>query len=305
VNLNTWTSIRLLMLVVFPSIGASSAYAAAVPYYAFADIYTAFPGPVVLEEADREGRGPLSLNAGGRWFCETPGPGCGISIAPGARLAYGEVHVDPAAGNLESRAGSFAYVETSGFVRTYGYLSQTFRVVSDGTLAPGAPVGLDLNMQFSGLIDDNGISAQAAALMTVLSGGPVLDYVDPFGAALDYMPVGTFEDVFFTPEYLEDALAYRQYLGGPPQSPVDFDSTTSFEAAVGDVLFLEAMIYLTNNLGPVPEGPTDSWTDFSSTLASNLTVVTAGASLQPIPLPPTIALMACAVSALAPLRRRR
>lgn len=156
-------------------------FAARVPFYAFADIYTAFPGPEILEVADRQDTGPIHLEAGTRWFCEVPGPGCGVSIAPGARSAYGDVIVNPAAGAFESRAGSFACVETSGFARTYGYFSLTFRVVSDRSLHPGDPVVLDLAMAFSGLIDDNGISAQAAALMTVLPDGPVLDYVDAFG----------------------------------------------------------------------------------------------------------------------------
>jgi hypothetical protein len=286
-------------------LGLAPVPAAAVvaPFYGHVDILTreGLPTFATIEAVQAEGVGAIYRQAGQKFFCDTPN--CGISIAPGANPAWGEVPVDPAAGRLGSRAGSLGYVAWSGYAQTYGYYSQTLRLDADGSLQPGTPVSVDLTLQLDGTMDD-GLSVAAAGLLTVQAAGPAFDYVDGFGTPVDYMPVGTFLDLFYTPDHLESTLGYVRHQAGPNDSPVNFSGADVLEVAVGDVLFLEAMLFLTNEYGNSPDDIGQSLTLFGSSLVSGLTPITAGAVLNPVPLPPALALFVPALLCLGLLRRR-
>ncbi|MCW9024836.1 MAG: PEP-CTERM sorting domain-containing protein [Gammaproteobacteria bacterium] len=277
--------------------------AVVVPYYAHGDVYTREGAPYfsLIEENQVENAGRVYLEAGNQWWCETPN--CGVSISAGAVGGYGEVEADPVNGTLAARAGSMAYAAYGGYGRAYGYISQVFRVGSDGSLLPGDTVSLDAGMLLDGYIEYDSQAGMIGALVTVDHLANTMPYTDYMGNPLDYMPVTTFEDVLFWPEYLDQKLAAIQFFGNQPSNPISVADSINFTASVGDVLIVESMLYVSNELG-YSDGLGYSWTDFSNTMSSSLTPLTPGATLEAVPVPASIYLFASGLIFLL-LRRNK
>ncbi|MCW9014243.1 MAG: hypothetical protein OQL06_10700 [Gammaproteobacteria bacterium] len=295
----------LLLSFLVISLIPSLTQAVVAPYYAYGDAYTRHNIPTdfsLIEANTTENDGSLYVNAGGNWWCDTPN--CGISIVAGANTAYSEVSADPTNGTLNARAGSFAYDQYGGYARTYGYISQVFQVGTDGSLSFGDTVNLDIGMLLGGTIDSHSQSAQVGGLVTVNHYDPASSYDDGLGNPLDYMPVSTFEDLLFSPDILDAMPAHVSFYGNQmTTNNVDFNGTDSFNAAVGDILVVESMLYLTNALG-YSDDIGESWTDFDNTMSSSLTTTTLGATISAVPLPPALYLFASGL-ALMLFRRRR
>jgi len=298
-QLTTFQILALLSLALF----SSMVHAVVAPYYTYGEVNTEIrqPSYSVIENTSAQGTGAQTLEGGGKWWCETPN--CGVSISPGAQDAYGMVSTDPVTGTLGASAGSMAYNNYGGYGEAYGYTSQVFRVGSDGSLSPGDLVNLDVGMILEGTIESGSWSGQAAGLVTVNYYDPTQQYVDGFGNPLDYMPLGTFQDLLFTPELLDQMLGVVLDNNTQTTSVVNFSGVDTFDVQVGDLLILESMIYVNNQLG-YSDGLNYSWTDFSSTMGSSLAANTAGATLTAVPLPPALYLFASGI-ALMLMRRRK
>jgi hypothetical protein len=281
------------------------AQAAVAPFYTYGEAFarTGEPDHVVLGDDSDQGTGPQTVTAGNRWWCEVPN--CGITLQPGDRSAWGEVNTDPANGTLGARAGSMAYDAYGGYGDAYGYISQVFRVVSDGTLQPGDAVILDLSMALKGVIDSNA-SGQVGGLVTVNHYDAAHQYQDGLGRLVDYMPRETFEDLIFSPDILDQMPGFVRYYGNAMNpGPVDFSGTDGVAVQVGDLVILEGMLLTTNTMWVFQDDLTYSWIDFDNTLSSSLTPVTAGATLSAVPLPPALYLFASSVMLLLTRARRK
>lgn len=275
--------LSIILLILAPA----AARAVVAPYYAYGEANTRYgiPDFGVIEEVSQENAGSVSVSAGNPWWCETPN--CGVTVEYGDRSAWGEVDVDPVSGTLRARAGSMAYGVYSGYGEAYGYASQVFRVGSDGSLSPGDLVILDLGMMLEGTIDANSWAGQVGGLVTVNYFDPNHQYVDGFGNPLDYMPLGTFQDLLFSSQELSQMPGAVQYYANQNTTLTSFSGFDNFDVQVGDVLVLESMLYVSNELY-FSDGYNDSWTDFDNTLSSTLAPTTAGATLNAVPLPPAL-----------------
>ena len=296
----------LVILVFAPVFGflSSIAEATTAPYLAYGHIFTRTGSPdfSLIEEHSNSSLGTLNFSAGGSWFCTTPN--CGVAITAGASSAWGDIDLDPAAGVLGGRAGSFAYDAYAGYAITYGYISQVVLVGSDGSLAPGATVDINLNMALQGVIDSDSFNAQAAGLVTANTYDPDRMYPDDVGNPVDYMPRSYFEDLFFSPGILDSMLGYVQHIDDKSGSPINFNGSDSFQAQVGDLLHIESMIYLTNDRGLSAGDINSSWTDFGNTMTSNVFALTPGANIEVVPIPPAFLLLISCVALLLPRSRK-
>ncbi len=300
-----------LMSVFIPVWIPGLAQAVVAPYYAYGDIYTryGYPDYSDIESVNNAGAGPLYVEGGNKWWCPSDFPSCGVSIEGGDRSAWGAVRLDPATGALGAAAASLAYGSTGniiygGYARSYGYISQVFRVGSDGSLQVGDSVSIDASMLLSGTIDSWSSNAQIAGLTMVDYYDPGQKYQDYEGNLLDYMPVSTFEDVLFWDEYLNQQLGFVRYFGDKNSSLVSFQGGTSFDVAVGDLLVMETMIYVSNDLGP-REDLSESWSEFRDTLTVDLETTTPGATLNAVPVPASIYLFVSGALFLLTRARKR
>jgi len=298
-QLHTFQITALLFLALF----SNMVQAVVAPYYTYGEVNTEIrqPSYSVIEYTNAQGVASQTVEGGNQWWCDTPN--CGVSISPGAQGAYGVVSTDPATGTLGASAGSMAYNNYGGYGEAYGYISQVFRVGSDGSLSPGDLVNLDVGMILEGTIESGSWSGQAAGLVTVNYYDPAQQYVDGFGNPLDYMPLGTFQDLLFTPELLDQMLGTVQSYNTQNTSTVNFSGSDTFDVQVGDLLIMESMIFVNNQLG-YSDGLNYSWTDFSSTMGSSLAANTAGATISAVPLPPALYLFVSGI-ALMLMRRRK
>lgn len=280
-------SITLTMWVIVLILAPTAARAVLAPYYAYGEANTRYGVPdfSVIEEVSQQNAGSVSVSAGNQWWCETPN--CGVTVEYGDRSAWGEVDIDPVSGTLRARAGSMAYGVYSGYGEAYGYASQVFRVGSDGSLFPGDSVNLDLGMTLEGTIDTSSWAGQVGGLVTVNYFDPTHQYVDGLGNPLDYMPLGTFLDLQFSPGLLDEMPGAVQYYANQNTSVTNFTDFDNLDVQVGDVLIVESMLYVSNELY-FSDGYNDSWTDFDNTLSSTLVPTTAGATLNAVPLPPAL-----------------
>lgn len=284
---------------------SGGARAAVAPYYTYGEAFarTGEPDYVVLGDNTAQGTEAQTVTAGTQWWCEVPN--CGVSLEPGDRSGWGEVSTDPVNGTLGARAGSMAYDAYGGYGDAYGYISQIFRVGSDGALQSGDAVSLDLAMALQGTIDSNA-SGQVAGVVTVNHYDAGFQYQDGLGNPLDYMPRGTFEDLMFSLDTLDQMPGAVRYYGNAMNpGPVNFSGTDSVDVQVGDVLIVEGMLLTSNTMNGYQDGVTYSWIDFNNTLSSSLTPVTEGATLNPVPLPPAIQLFAGGVVLLLSRVRRK
>lgn len=299
-QLQTFQILALLFLALF----SNMVQAVVAPYYTYGEVNTEIRQPdyFVIENTSAQGTDAQTLEGGGKWWCETPN--CGIAISAGAQDAYGVVSTDPVNGTLGASAGSMAYDNYGGYGEAYGYTSQVFAVGSDGSLNPGDLVNLDIAMVLEGIIENDSQSGQAAGLVTVNYYDPTQQYVDGFGNPIDYIPLGTFQDLLFSPDVLDQMLGSVLDYNNQTTSVINFSGTDTFDVQVGDLLVVESMIFVSNELG-YSDTLGYSWTDFSSTMSSSLAANTAGATLTAVPLPPAIYLFASGIALMLMRRRQR
>jgi hypothetical protein len=293
----------VLSLSVFSLFFANAANALVAPYFVHGNISTLSGDFSVIEENRLSDTGAISFWGGFDWRCFHT-PGCGISINPGASTAYAEVTLDPLTGTLGARAGSLGYVNFGGFGTAYGYVSQVFSVGTDGTLQPGDNVSVDVNMLLEGVIDIDSQNATAAGMSVLNYFDPSRQYIDFDGSPVDFIPLSTFQDLFFTPNMFGTELGRVQHMANQPTTTVNFQSTATAEVNVGDVLVLETMIFVDNHLGFSPDLG-QSWTEFHSTLSSSLTTSTSGATLNVIPVPAAVWLFGSGLLGLIGIARRK
>lgn len=304
-KMKCYLSTLLLMLVSTFFVGP--AQAAVAPYYAYGDI-TARAGDLSLIEANTAtSTGALTVKGGAPWFCTTPQ--CGVTVNPGASLAWGEISVDPVSGTLGARAGSAAYNNNGGFGSAYGYISQVFRVGTDGTLQTGDNVSVDINMLLQGMIDSQSNFGNVQGMILLNHYDPTYKYSNFDGSQIDYMPLGTFQDIFFDPA---GSGIFPQLLGSvqhsdsvnPVSDFVNFQGTASADVNVGDVLIMESMIFVENHLA-YSDNFSYSWTDFQNTLNSSLTTATLGATINAVPVPAAVWLFGSGLIGLIGIARRK
>ena len=293
-----------LSLFSFCFAGTSSALVA--PYFAHGEIITQSGDLSIIEQTRRTDTGAISFWGGLDWRCIHT-PGCGISISPGASTAYAEVTIDPAAGTLGARAGSLGYVNFGGHGTAYGYISQVFTVGTDGSLQPGASVNVDVDMLLEGVIDSQSQQASVGALAVLKHFDPSTQYFDFDGSLVDFVPLSSFLDLFFTPDGFGPELGRVQHSAFQSTSAVNFQGSTAANVSVGDVLVLETMLLVENHLG-FSDGLGESWTDFHNTLGSTLTTSTPGAILTVgtvIPVPAALWLFGSGLIGLVAIARRK
>jgi hypothetical protein len=279
------------------------------PYYAYGSIVTSHGSPdySLIEAADQARAGAVSVAGGSKWWCDVPN--CGVSVSAGASVAYAEVNADPATGTLGARAGSLGYSAYGGYGKAYGYISQVFRVGTDGSLQTGDSVTVDLNMLLEGSIDSQTSYGNLAGLVTLNYYDPAQQYSDNSGP-VSYMPVTTFEDNLYTQPYLDSLLAHVKSVNNQTGTlnTVNFQGSATANVQVGDILTLEGMILATNSLG-YSDGLGYSWTDALNTMTPSLTTETAGAVLSPyqpavVPAPAAVWLFGLGLLGLIGIARR-
>lgn len=301
----------VLLMVSLAAFYTGLAQATEVPYYAYGSIYTSsgYPDYTLIEANDQASAGAVSVAGGSQWWCDATNPNCGVSVSSGASVAYAEVNVDPVTGALGARAGSLGYNAWGGYGSAYGYISQVFRVGTDGSLETGDNVTVDLNMLLEGSIDGETMNASS------LAGLVTLDYYDPaqYDAEGGYMPYTAFTDNLYTQDYLDGLLANvksvnYQTLDDTPVI-VSFQGSATADVQVGDILTLQGMILTTNSLGE-SDGLHYSWTDALNTMTPSLTTETSGAILsayQPavVPVPAAVWLFGSGLLGLIGIARRK
>jgi len=281
-----------------------SAQAVVAPYYAYGEI-SALDGSLgVIEQDNLENTAALSVAGGAQWWCDIPGPSCGVSVSSGATSAWGEVSVDPVTGTLGARAGSLRYDNNGGYGYAYGYISQVFKVGTDGTLQTGDSVNVDVNMLLQGIIESQSNFGNASSMITLNHYDPLKVYTDYLGNPLDYMPLSTFQDLYFTPELLDPMLGVVQHSAHVSDGTVNFMGSDSAEVRVGDVLIMESMISVDNHLA-YSANLGYSWTDFQHTMNATLTTTTAGAVINAVPVPATVWLFGSGLIGLIGFARRK
>ena len=301
---------RTLSLSLFSLFFAGTANALVAPYFAHGEIITRSGDLSLIEQSRQTDTGPVSFWGGFNWLCinDPNNPNCGVSISPGASTAYAEVTLDPATGALGARAGSLGYDNFGGFGTAYGYISQVFSVGTDGTLQTGDSVSVDVNILLEGIMDINSEQASVAGMAVLKHYDPSIQYFDFDGTLVDFIPQGTFLDLFFTPDMLGQELGRVQHAEFLPIGTVSSQDSATAGVSVGDVLVLETMILVENHLG-FSDGLGQSWTDFHSTLNSTLTTTTPGATLtvvpNVIPVPAAVWLFGSGLFGLIGIARRK
>jgi hypothetical protein len=302
--------LSVLLWVSLAAFYTGMAQATEAPYYAYGSIYTSsgYPDYTPIEANDQASAGAVSVAGGSQWWCDAANPNCGVSVSSGASVAYAEVNVDPVTGALGARAGSLGYNAYGGYGSAYGYISQVFRVGTDGSLQAGDNVTVDLNMLLEGSIDAKTMGA------STLAGLVTLDYYDPaqYDAEGGYMPYVDFTDNLYTQPYLDSLLANVKsvnYQTPGVLNTVDFQGSATADVHVGDILTLQGMILTTNSLG-YSDGLNYSWTDALNTMTPSLTTQTSGAILsayQPavVPVPAAVWLFGSGLLGLIGIARRK
>jgi hypothetical protein len=155
-----------------------------------------------------------------------------------------------------------------------------------------------------GIIESQSNFGNVSSMITLNHYDPLKVYTDYLGNPLDYMPLSTFQDLYFTPELLDPMLGVVQHSAHVSDGTVNFMGSDSAEVRVGDVLIMESMISVDNHLA-YSANLGYSWTDFQHTMNATLTTTTAGAVINAVPVPATVWLFGSGLIGLIGIARRK
>ncbi len=227
-----------------------------------------------------------------------------VVIEVGDYAQGGKIIVNPGTGIMKGQTETFGYGAITGSATASGYMSQAFRVTSDGSLNIGDSVSVQANFALDGEFSGPGRGN--------VKGIVFLNKVDNSNQDMyyhsnDYLDFGLADQIYWEDDITTNAMLgliyFAEYKTGVAGFSIDFNETIEADVSVGDIVLIETMLWIETNAIST-DGVQYSHADFDNTLSSQLSSLTAGATLEPVPVPSSILLLLPGIMILFGIKRK-
>lgn len=280
---------------------SSNSFAYNAPYYSYGETWTHDYSISPYPNDSSAFEGP----SGGNIYSGTDIWNWGVgTVVPGDYAQGGQIQVNPATGVIQGQTETFGYNAITGDAAAYGYMSQAFRVTSDGSLNTGESVSVQANLVLDGEFSGRGLgNVQGFVFLNKIDNSAQNLYYHNY----DYLDWGTADQISWDSNMTDAMLgliSFERYKTDSAGFNVNINETISGDVAVGDIVLIETMLWIETNAHSTSDVEYNH-ADFANTLSSQLSSLTAGATLEPVPVPPSALLIGVGLAGLVGLRRKK